>query len=178
MKRCVQVRSQNRFLSCSRGHSKHPWDRYPIRGPLFCQELLRRPLANGNTSMTNTYRTALPLLLFSAALTFAADGIDPRQPGPYQVGVRTEVFVDSDRTCAITNKPRTLVTEIWYPAGEGAASRPLNTFADFFGRDEGKAAGRLAIGRFGGQFDKVNESFKNRARRNAPVLSGKFPLLI
>ena len=29
---------------------------------------------------------------------------DPRGLGPYPVGVKTEVFVDQDRTCALTNK--------------------------------------------------------------------------
>jgi predicted dienelactone hydrolase len=32
--------------------------------------------------------------------------------------------------------------------------------------------------RFGAQFDKLNEAFRNVARRNAPVREGKFPLLV
>ncbi|MEX2285762.1 MAG: alpha/beta fold hydrolase [Planctomycetaceae bacterium] len=102
---------------------------------------------------------------------------DPLKPGPYAVGVRTEVFVDAGRTCAITKKPRTLVTEIWYPAAEGA-QEPLNKFSDFWVRPAGLAAGALVIGRFGGNFGELEKTFKNVARRNAPLHDGVFPLLI
>jgi len=108
----------------------------------------------------------------------AASAADPRQWGPYGVGVRTEVFVDEDRVCAITDKPRTLVTEIWYPIAKDSDEQPLNKFEDFWQRPEGVGMGKVAIGAFGGDFDKVNESFKNVARRNAPLDDGTFPLLV
>jgi predicted dienelactone hydrolase len=118
------------------------------------------------------------LLTGSVAAATLAVAADPRQPGPYRVGVRTEVFVDADRTCAITQKPRTLVTEIWYPAADNADDFPRNQFNDFFGREEGRLVASAAMLRFGAQFDKLNGTFKNIARRNAPARDGKFPLLV
>ena len=114
----------------------------------------------------------------TTSLNTACEGADPGKPGPYSVGVRTEVFVDEKRECAITGKPRTLVTEIWYPVAEQSDEQPLNKFSDFWGRPEGIAAGRLVIGRFGGDFDKVETTFKNVARRNARIRDGAFPLLV
>ena len=103
---------------------------------------------------------------------------DPLKWGPYKVGVRTEVFVDESRDCAITHAPRTLVTEIWYPATDAADEQPVNTFADFWGRPDGVAAGHLAMMAFGGSFQKINENFKNVARRKAPPKERQFPLLV
>jgi predicted dienelactone hydrolase len=118
------------------------------------------------------------LVLASIAVARNAAAADPTKPGPYRVGVRTEVFVDADRTCAITQKPRTLVTEIWYPATDNADDFPQNQFNDFFGREEGRLMASAAMLRFGAQFDKLNDTFKNIARRNAPARDGKFPLLV
>jgi predicted dienelactone hydrolase len=121
----------------------------------------------------------VPFLILAAVAIRSAGAADPRKPGPYPVGVRTEVYVDQDRLCAITQKPRTLVTEIWYPATDDANKTPVNRFTDFFGVDEAKlAAGKLVMNRFGGDFDKLNERFRNVARRNAAVRGGKFPLLV
>src|SRR5436190_6928268 len=80
------------------------------------------------------------LALFLIALTVAAapppkyaatEVMEPRQPGPYPVGVTTTVFVDPSRTDAATKESRTLVTEIWYPATDDAKSLPKNKFTDF-----------------------------------------------
>ena len=57
---------------------------------------------------------------------------DPARPGPYPVGVTTTVFVDHGRTDKVTNQPRTLVTEIWYPATDDARSLPKNRYSEFF----------------------------------------------
>lgn len=103
---------------------------------------------------------------------------DPLQWGPYKVGVRTEVFVDQARECAITGAPRTLVTEVWYPAAKDADEYPLNKFADFWGRSDGVAAGHMAMMAFGGSFQKINENFRNVARRKASPQEGQFPLLV
>jgi len=122
----------------------------------------------------------LLVTLFAGSLFASADSQagDPRQWGPYKVGVRTEVFVDESRECSVTKKPRTLVTEIWYPATDDADKQPLNRFADFWGRPEGVAAGHLAMMAFGGSFQKINDNFKNVARRGAVLREGQFPLLI
>lgn len=121
---------------------------------------------------------AIVLGFFAISADSLCDAADPRKPGPYTVGVRTEVFVDDQRECAITGKPRTLVTEIWYPAAQGSEKQPLNKFSDFWGTPAGVAAGKIVIGRFGGQFDKVEETFKNIAHRNAKIDAGSFPLLV
>jgi dienelactone hydrolase len=103
---------------------------------------------------------------------------DPRSRGPFAVGVRTEVIVESDRTCAITGQPRTLVTEIWYPARKTANKHRVNRFSDFFGRPEGLAMAGFAIGRFGGNMLHLDASFQNFAHRGAEIEEGRFPLLI
>lgn len=113
--------------------------------------------------------------LFPIAVSQAGD---PLKWGPYKVGVRTEVFVDESRECSVTKKPRTLVTEIWYPAADDADEQPLNRFADFWGRPDGVAAGHLAMMAFGGSFPEINRNFKNVARRGASLRKGQFPLLI
>jgi predicted dienelactone hydrolase len=118
------------------------------------------------------------LLPFALLVTSRSSAADPRKPGPYAVGVKTEVFVDEGRTCAITGKPRTLVTEIWYPAAPGAEKYPLNKFSDFWISPEGKSVGAFVISRFGGKFDELEKNFKNVARRNAEIHDGVFPLLV
>src|SRR5947207_12514650 len=56
---------------------------------------------------------------------------DPLGPGPLPVGVMTTVFVDKSRTDNFTKEPRTLVTEIWYPATNDARNKPKNKYSDF-----------------------------------------------
>ncbi len=102
----------------------------------------------------------------------------PSTSGPYLVGVRREIFVDSNRTCAITRKKRTLITEIWYPAAPAARSLPVNRFEQFWPGPTGTLLARVAIGAFGGNYIEVNKHFKNQARRNAPIAEGAFPLLV
>src|SRR5881397_2283890 len=51
--------------------------------------------------------------------------------GPFPVGVTTTVLVDPNRVNAFTKEPRTLVTEIWYPAGPDALNLPKNKYSDF-----------------------------------------------
>ncbi len=50
---------------------------------------------------------------------------DPMQPGPFQVGVRTVTLVDESRPDPDTGAPRTLLTEVWYPAEQAAADGPF-----------------------------------------------------
>lgn len=119
----------------------------------------------------------LGLVLTSVASSFV-EAADPRQPGPYAVGVRTHIFVDEDRTCAITGKSRTLVTEIWYPVSKDEKPTETNRFSDFWIRPAGIKAGTMAVSLFGGEFAKIDQSFKNVAMRDAAIDDGPFPLLI
>lgn len=48
---------------------------------------------------------------------------DPAKPGPFPVGVRTLVVLDPERLRP-DHTPRTLVTEVWYPAAEEARGKP------------------------------------------------------
>lgn len=52
---------------------------------------------------------------------------DPSTFGPYPVGVRTVTLVDDTRT-STDGGPRTLVTEIWYPAVETARGKPGTSY--------------------------------------------------
>ena len=56
---------------------------------------------------------------------------DPLSAGSYPVGVTTTIFVDASRTDNVTKKARTLVTEIWYPAADGARRLAKNKYSDF-----------------------------------------------
>jgi len=57
-------------------------------------------------------------LAFEPASESAAP--DPVQMGPFPVGVRTITLVDESRQNPAGDGPRTLVTEIWYPAAQSA----------------------------------------------------------
>ncbi len=118
------------------------------------------------------------ILSFALALPSFAQAADPLKMGPYPVGVRTEVYVDNDRTCAVTEEPRTLTTEIWYPAVDGTNDQKPNKFSEFWVRPEGLAMGAFAIQQFGGNMAELDKKFKNVARRNAKIRDGQFPVLI
>ena len=63
----------------------------------------------------------------------AADPLpDPEKPGPYPVGVTTMLFVDHSRTDEATKGPRSLMTEIWYPATDDSKDLPKNRLLDFY----------------------------------------------
>lgn len=96
-------------------------------------------------------------------------GIPAAQDGPYPVGARRLVLVDSSRA------GRTLVTEVWYPAVRGTGRRP-HRFSEFFGRHAGVAA--EVVARFGGKMAEVDRRFRSVARRDARVRRGRFPLLV
>src|SRR5688500_14694316 len=66
---------------------------------------------------------ALQPLPFEPASETAAP--DPSTFGPFPVGVRTMTFVDDSRLKPLSeDEPRTLITEIWYPADESARGAP------------------------------------------------------
>jgi dienelactone hydrolase len=111
---------------------------------------------------------AAPRLL-SAPPSFA-------QAGPYPVGVKTVVLVDSTREDPYAGGPRTLVTEVWYPAGDGARGKAATRFLEFFGAHP--EAGAAFVSHFKGKMEEVEKRFISVAVRNAPLRTGKFPLLV
>lgn len=148
-----------------------------------------------NNRHTRCARLALRVLIglaLSVAVSFQAYSIhaqehggvlpDPRRPGPYPVGVTTRVYVDETRTDASSRTPRTLVTEIWYPAAEAAREMPPNRFSDFLSGhpDLGAEFVRMSDELFGTHLDlaRLDEEFENFAVRDAPAAEGTWPLLI
>lgn len=99
-------------------------------------------------------------------------------PGPFPVGITTAVLVDSNRTDSFTKEPRTLVTEIWYPATEDARHLPKNKYSDFFGDGLTPEVERLVQKRYKHSAAELDKSFWNYSVRDAHVRDGKFPLII
>ena len=98
--------------------------------------------------------------------------------GPLPVGVTTTVLIDRSRTDALTHEPRTLVTEIWYPATDAARNLPKNKYSNFL---PGKATPEVEA--FVQQAYKMpiaemDKMFVNYSVRNAQVRDGKFPLIV
>ena len=57
--------------------------------------------------------------------------VEPSERGPFNVGVRTFVFVDHTRFQTYGNMPRTLLTEIWYPTNDNEGQ--VNTVGEMVG---------------------------------------------
>jgi len=98
--------------------------------------------------------------------------------GPFPVGVTTTVFVDPSRTDALTKEPRTLVTEIWYPATEDARQLPRNKYSDFLPGGATPEVEALVEKRFRHTAAELDKTFWNNSVRDARVAAGKFPLII
>ena len=108
----------------------------------------------------------------------AADVLDPVKPGPYPVGVTTMMFVDHSRTDITTDGPRTLMTEIWYPAADDTRSLPKNKFSDFFlGGKNGALNAGLTMA-FKIDLKEIDKTYKNVAVRDARIRDGVYPLLV
>lgn len=132
--------------------------------------------------MTRHALLALILLTLALAAPAASQStakvLDPLQMGPYPVGVTTTVFVDHSRTDAATKEPRTLVTEIWYPATDDARNLPQNKFSDFIPgglTPQFESFLKLAYKMSAAEVDAL---FWNQAVRDARVRAGKFPLVV
>jgi dienelactone hydrolase len=103
---------------------------------------------------------------------------DPRKEGPYPVGVTTTVVVDSERTDHLTGKPRTMLTEIWYPADDKARTMPSNKYHDFFPGGFTPEISKLLEGIYKMPAEQIDSVFANRSVRDAPVRMGRFPLVV
>ncbi len=119
------------------------------------------------------------LVLIASALAASRAPAEPggfAARGPYAVGVKTVVYVDSTRQDEYAGGPRTLVTEIWYPAADEARGGKPTEFIEFFG--DHPEAGKAFVEHFKGKMEEVSARFKSVAVRNAPLAKGEFPLLV
>jgi len=78
-------------------------------------------------------------LAFEPASPTAAP--DPMSFGPFPVGAKTFTFTDTSRLYKDTQKPRVLVTEVWYPAIQTAKDGPFFTY-DLYEQSEGQDLGQ------------------------------------
>ena len=98
--------------------------------------------------------------------------------GPLPAGVTTTILIDNSRTDALTHEPRTLVTEIWYPATDAARSLPKNKYSDFLPGGVTPEVEAVVQQAYKMPIAEVDKVFWNQAVRNAPVREGKFPLVV
>ena len=103
---------------------------------------------------------------------------DPLSAGPFPVGVTTAVFVDAGRTDNFTKQPRTLVTEIWYPATDEAQQMPKNKYSDFIPGGVTPEIDELIAKTYKMSASEVDKLYWNDSHRDAPVREGRFPLVV
>ncbi|MFY9570052.1 MAG: hypothetical protein WAV20_01460 [Blastocatellia bacterium] len=103
---------------------------------------------------------------------------DPEVAGPFPVGVTTTVFVDTGRTDNLTKQPRTLLTEIWYPATDEAQRLPKNKYSDFTPGGVTPEIDELIKKSYRMSASEIDKIYWNDAHRNAPVRKGRFPLVV
>lgn len=103
---------------------------------------------------------------------------DPLSVGPFPVGVMTTVFIDAKRTDNLTQQPRTLVTEIWYPAADEARRIPKNKYSDFIPGGVTPEIDELITKTYKMNAAQIDKVYWNEAHRNAPARKGRFPLVI
>ena len=148
--------------------------------------------ASGTPSNEETYmRTTklnrfLCVVMLLAAAGLGLHGIahaaeaapDPEKPGPYPTGVTTTLLVDPSRTDPTTNGPRTLVTEIWYPATDDSRGLPKNRLLDFFFKGTDPTIGAVLKLAFNTDLEVLDKTFQNFSVRDARVRDGIFPLIL
>jgi predicted dienelactone hydrolase len=125
-----------------------------------------------------TVFVALLLLRICAPRAFAQETPlpDPEKPGAYPVGVTTILLVDHSRTDPATNGPRSLITEIWYPAEEDARGLPKNRRLDFFLKNKAPEFSVLLQVAFGVDVVQADARFQNMAVRDTRLRDGVYPL--
>lgn len=102
----------------------------------------------------------------------------PMSEGPFPVGVMTTLFVDAGRLDNFTKQPRTLVTEIWYPATDDARRMPKNKYSDFIPGGVTPEIDELIKKTYKMSAAEIDKIYWNEAHRNAPVRKGRFPLVV
>ncbi len=117
-----------------------------------------------------------PLPSYTSSKTGKAP--EPLAAGPFPVGVTTTVFVDTSRTDGFTKQPRTLVTEIWYPATEDARRMPKNKYSDFIPGGVTPEIDELIKKTYKMSAAEIDKIYWNEAHRNAAVRKGRFPLVV
>jgi dienelactone hydrolase len=116
------------------------------------------------------------LLLVATAAVRAQP--DPAKPGPYPVGATTTVFVDHARTDKFTNEPRTLVTEIWYPATDDARALPKTRYSEFFPGGVTPEIDQILLKTHQKTAAEIDALFRTEAVRDARVRPGRYPLIV
>ena len=118
------------------------------------------------------------LVLSTAAMCRAEDAPDPTTIGPYPVGVTTTVLVDHSRHDDATKGPRTIPTEIWYPATDDSKDLPKNKLSDYLFSGQSPSLNLAIKGAFKVKLEELDGKYKNIAIRDARVREGKFPLVV
>ena len=103
---------------------------------------------------------------------------DPLGAGPFPVGVTTTVFVDKSRTDNFTKEPRTLVTEIWYPATDEARNKAKNRYSDFIPTAATPEIDAQIKSAYKLDLIAIDKIFWDESVRNANVRQGRFPLVV
>ncbi|MEK6286772.1 MAG: hypothetical protein AABO57_13620 [Acidobacteriota bacterium] len=129
-------------------------------------------------SMPVTLAMALVLTVSGVGKSGPAKTPDPLSMGPLPVGVTTSVFVDTSRTDNLTKQPRTLVTEIWYPATDDARRMPKNKYSDFITGGVTPEIDELIKKTYKMSAAEIDKIYWNEAHRNAAVRKGRFPLVV
>jgi dienelactone hydrolase len=121
------------------------------------------------------------VLILSASIctTLSAASLpNPEEPGPYPVGVTTMLLVDHSRTDVSTDGgPRSLLTEIWYPATDNTRGLPPNRLTDFHAKGHPTAVALIKMA-FRADLLEADKAFRNFSVRDAQVRDGVFPLLL
>ena len=119
-------------------------------------------------------------ILLTLPVTAGKSGkpLDPLLEGPFPVGVTRTVFVDSSRTDNFTKEPRTLVTEIWYPADDTARKQPKNKYSDFIPGGVTPELEKLLKQTYGMTAAEIDKIYWNEAVRDAKIRKGRFPLIV
>src|SRR5438309_104514 len=130
----------------------------------------------------SAFAATLALVLFFAVNALGKTAkVKPPEPllmGPFPVGVTTTVFVDNSRIDNFTKQPRTLVTEIWYPATDDARHMPKNKYSDFIPGGVTPEIDDLIKKTYKMSATEIDKIYWNEAHRNAAVRKGRFPLVV